>query len=405
MADKELIMEPFDLFEEAWKKEEEDANAEERVWTVYVHIVPKEIRSLPDRNDYFDKYYVGITSKSTTRRWGLHGQGYKNQAFGYAIEKYGWENIQHEIIAEHLTKDEACELEDQLIIKLGSYKGGHGYNREKGGIIEGHDSKEDLTGQIFGRLTVLGKDPDNSENYICQCSCENHTIKSIYGYNLTKGLTQSCGCLQKEIAGNTQRTHDMSHTRLYKTWQGIKAKCYTSTDKHYNDNGALGIRMYEDWINDFQAFYDWAMTTNYDEDTYNLIDRIDKSKDWEPSNCQWLTLKEKANRKTNNVFYTYKGKSQNLNDWAIELGVKRLTLYARIHRQGMTIEEAFETPVSGEGSPSDKKAKRYKYNGETHTLREWSEIYNIDLKKLQNRISRDKWSITKTLDYYLKGSE
>lgn len=127
-------MEPFDLYEEARKKEED--YSQERIWTVYVHIVPKEIRSSPDRNDYFDKYYVGITSKSTKRRWGKDGNGYKNQIFWHAIEKYGWNNIQHEIIAEHLTEDEACEMEDKLIVLLKSYKGGHGYNRERGGILE-----------------------------------------------------------------------------------------------------------------------------------------------------------------------------------------------------------------------------------------------------------------------------
>lgn len=395
---EEFKMEPFDLFEEAWKKEE-DIEPEERVWTIYLHTVPKEFVE-----EDHDMYYVGVTSGSVKDRW-KNGAGYCGQYFGEQIQGIDWNDIQHEIIAEHLTKQEVSDMEKAMIKVLNSNDEKYGYNKTGGGGISDPNGIPDLTGNVYGRLTVLGNDPNSRENVICQCSCENQTIKSINRYNLMKGSVQSCGCLQKEIAANTQRTHDMSHTRLYKTWQGIKAKCYTPTDKRYNDNGALGIRMYEDWINDFQAFYDWAMITNYDEDTYNLIDRIDKTKDWEPSNCQWLNLKEKANRKANNVFYTYNGKSQNLNDWAIELGIKRLTLYARIHRQGMTIEEAFETPVSGEGSPSDKKAKRYEYNGETHTLREWSEIYNIDLKKLQNRISRDKWSITKTLDYYLKGSE
>lgn len=185
----------------------------------------------------------------------------------------------------------------------------------------------------------------------------------------------------------------------------MKAKCYTPTHKQYESNGALGIKMYADWVDDFQAFYDWAMSTNYDEEVYNLIDRIDKTKDWEPSNCQWLTQKEKANRKTNNVFYTYKGKSQNLNDWAKEIGIQRLTLYNRIHNYGMSVEEAFEAPLTGPDSPLGKRIKQHEYNGEFHSLREWSEIYNIDLKKLQNRISRDKWTMQKALDYYLKGSD
>lgn len=64
---------------------------------------------------------------------------------------------------------------------------------------------KDLTGRQFGRLTVL----ERAENYVspkgqqktmwlCQCDCEKHTIKKISSGNLLKGITQSCGCLQKE---------------------------------------------------------------------------------------------------------------------------------------------------------------------------------------------------------------
>lgn len=59
--------------------------------------------------------------------------------------------------------------------------------------------RNDLTGQKFGRLTVLGLDLDNkskNRRWICQCDCG--TIKSIQGCNIKSGLTQSCGCLHKE---------------------------------------------------------------------------------------------------------------------------------------------------------------------------------------------------------------
>ena len=65
-------------------------NRENNIWTVYVHIVPKEI------SDYdYDKYYVGITSKTVEFRWKKDGYGYINQPFYNAIQKYGWNNIEH----------------------------------------------------------------------------------------------------------------------------------------------------------------------------------------------------------------------------------------------------------------------------------------------------------------------
>jgi very-short-patch-repair endonuclease len=54
----------------------------------------------------------------------------------------------------------------------------------------------DLTGQQFGRWTVL--EYVKSNKWKCQCSCKNHTIKLVDGRNLRRGMTLSCGCLQKE---------------------------------------------------------------------------------------------------------------------------------------------------------------------------------------------------------------
>ena len=73
--------------------------------------------------------------------------------------------------------------------------------------------KIDLTGQTFGRWTVLGKDEAKPSYWICKCNCELGTVKSIYGGSLTKNLSQSCGCLQKEIVSKYNKkynTYDLS---------------------------------------------------------------------------------------------------------------------------------------------------------------------------------------------------
>lgn len=105
-------------------------NRENNVWTVYVHIIPKAITEY----DY-DKYYVGITSKSVNKRWGRNGSGYHEQLFYNVIQKYKWNNIEHYIIAEHLTESEAKEFEKILINKLkcNLYKNKYGYNMTDGG--------------------------------------------------------------------------------------------------------------------------------------------------------------------------------------------------------------------------------------------------------------------------------
>lgn len=93
---------------------------EERIYTVYIHISPSQ------------KYYVGITSQEVSRRW-RNGDGYKTQSFYRAIEKYGWDNIQHEIVASNLTKEEAENFEIRLINELHSNQKKYGYNIDRGG--------------------------------------------------------------------------------------------------------------------------------------------------------------------------------------------------------------------------------------------------------------------------------
>jgi hypothetical protein len=64
----------------------------------------------------------------------------------------------------------------------------------------------DITGQKFGRLTVIRREPnDKWENtrWLCKCSCGKSKI--ILVTSLTSGATKSCGCLQKEIIGNIRR--------------------------------------------------------------------------------------------------------------------------------------------------------------------------------------------------------
>lgn len=78
------------------------------------------------------KVYIGITGVSANHRWD-NGNGYKTQAFGRAIKKYGWDNIQHEILFEGLTESEAKQKERELILAYDSVNPEKGYNKDYGG--------------------------------------------------------------------------------------------------------------------------------------------------------------------------------------------------------------------------------------------------------------------------------
>lgn len=79
-----------------------------------------------------NKVYIGITSQTPSLRW-RNGKGYKSQIFNKAIEKYGWDNITHEVLYENLTYEEACEKEKMLIEQYKSNDKRYGYNITSGG--------------------------------------------------------------------------------------------------------------------------------------------------------------------------------------------------------------------------------------------------------------------------------
>lgn len=83
------------------------------------------------------KVYIGITSRRPKARW-VCGNGYiKNEHFYRAIQKYGWENIEHIIVEQNLSKKDAAELEIKLIKEYKSNDYKFGYNMSSGGEFGG----------------------------------------------------------------------------------------------------------------------------------------------------------------------------------------------------------------------------------------------------------------------------
>ena len=99
--------------------------------------------------------------------------------------------------------------------------------------------------------------------------------------------------------------------------------------------------MCDEWLHDFKAFYDWAMSHGYSDNL--TIDRIDVNGNYEPSNCRWATMKEQANNTRRNHLITYNGKTQTLQQWANETKIKYNTLYMRIYKLHWDIERALTT--------------------------------------------------------------
>lgn len=156
----------------------------------------------------------------------------------------------------------------------------------------------DITYQTFGMLTAIERvgNRNGEAMWLCICNCGKETV--VKSCNLRYGLTKSCGCLQKKHAaslGHRHKKHGKSRTRLYDAYRGMKDSCYTPSCTNFRKCGARGITVCDEWLNDFQAYYDWAMANGYDENAprgQSVIYRVDKSKNFSPDNCRVGSLAE-----------------------------------------------------------------------------------------------------------------
>lgn len=191
-------------------------------------------------------------------------------------------------------------------------------------------------GKKFGKLTVLEqsklKRPNGATIYKCLCDCGN--ISYVDVYSLQNGNTKSCGCLTKSQGGKTT-----INKRLHHCWCDMKSRCYNKDNKAYNRYGGRGIKVYDEWLNDFQAFYDWSITNDYNDNL--TLDRINVDGNYEPNNCRWVDWDTQRNNKSTTIKIVFNGKEQSLSQWCRHFGLKYQTMYSRL-KKGIDVTMYFK---------------------------------------------------------------
>jgi len=160
----------------------------------------------------------------------------------------------------------------------------------------------DLYGERFGRLVVVSRE-ENSRNgharWRCKCDCGKEVIVQSCDLRCRKQI--SCGCYNNErfLKEQRQTKHGLRNHKLYGVWRSMKERCTVETHSAYKDYGGRGITVCEEWSDNFQAFYKWAMSHGYREGL--TIDRIDNDQGYYPENCRWVTMAVQNANKRNTI--------------------------------------------------------------------------------------------------------
>lgn len=200
----------------------------------------------------------------------------------------------------------------------------------------------DMTGQVFGQLTVLSRVPATGQAmWECRCTCGEITIQP--GYELRSGAVVSCGCAKTWRIKEQSQTHGMTGTKEYRAWINMRNRCSRPNVRGYERYGAIGIAVSDRWLHSFENFF--ADLGPCPEG--HSLDRIDPSGDYSPSNCRWANIETQANNKKRVAVATLDGETKPLAVWCRELGLSHRTIRARVYKLGWTPERALKTPIRG----------------------------------------------------------
>lgn len=208
---------------------------------------------------------------------------------------------------------------------------------------------KDITGQTINSWYVIkevGRSKSGSATFLCRCLlCGKEKI--VEGRSVRSGASKCCGCFHPKRIDVTR--HD---ERLYGVWHGIKDRCNNQNSPQYKWYGGRGIKVCEEWNNDYLAFREWAYSHGYDDSAIKYqctIDRLDTNGNYSPDNCAWRTQKQQCNNTRSNHKITYNGETHTIQEWSEITGIRKDTLRRRIVIYGWPIERALTEKTNNTG--------------------------------------------------------
>jgi hypothetical protein len=193
----------------------------------------------------------------------------------------------------------------------------------------------DLSGKRFGRWQVLRRAESSGEHtmFWCICDCKPETEIAVDAASLTRGHSESCGCIRAELHFKHGHAPDGAPTRTYKSWLNMLTRCNNANSPSFYWYGALGVKVCKRWLSFENFLADRGPCPPGLE-----IDRINPNGNYTPENTRWATQQQQSQNTRARYMHELRGERLTQKVWAQRFGVTLRQLSEWLQR-GCTIEQ------------------------------------------------------------------
>lgn len=196
--------------------------------------------------------------------------------------------------------------------------------------------KIDFTNKRFGKIVCVKPLRVNNHKevvWLCKCDCGNFCEKSSGAFkNISK--IASCGCMKGKKPHMTN-LELKNYKPIHECYVNMKTRCYNPNYELYSRYGGRGIKVCDEWKDNFKEFYNWAINGWKKGLT---LDRINNDDDYKPDNCRWVDRIEQANNRHTNYLIKYKGRIKTMAQWSRILKIDYSFIQIRMYKN-KTMEE------------------------------------------------------------------
>lgn len=136
--------------------------------------------------------------------------------------------------------------------------------------------------------------------------------------------------------------HKMYGSTVYRSWASMLQRCTNVKSPHYKEYGGRGIKVCEKWVL-FSNFY----SDMGDRPEGYTLNRIDNDGNYEPSNCEWATRKQQASNRRSSRLFTRNGVTKSLKQWSEIQDLNYKLVWQRIYRNNWSVEQALSIEQEG----------------------------------------------------------